>query len=92
LDALAKRTAIPARLEAAERIGDRRWDLHLAGGVMVRLPEEDWDRQLTELEKLIVEKAVLERDVEVIDLRFPDNYVFKLHNGDSRPVPRERRA
>ena len=92
LDALAKRTAIPARLEAAERIGERRWDLHLAGGVMVRLPEEEWDRQLTELEKLIVEKAVLERDVEVIDLRFPDNYVFKLHNGDSRPVPRERRA
>ena len=92
LDALAKRTAIPARLEAAERIGERRWDLHLAGGVIVRLPEEDWDRQLTELEKLIVEKAVLERDVEVIDLRFPDNYVFKLHNGDSRPVPRERRA
>jgi len=92
LDALAKRTAIPARLEAAERIGERRWDLHLAGGVMVRLPEDDWDRQLTELEKLIVEKAVLERDVEVIDLRFPDNYVFKLHNGDSRPVPRERRA
>ena len=92
LDALAKRTAIPARLEAAERIGERRWDLHLAGGVVVRLPEDDWDRQLTELEKLIVEKAVLERDVEVIDLRFPDNYVFKLHNGDSRPVPRERRA
>lgn len=92
LDALAKRTAIPARLEAAERIGERRWDLHLAGGVIVRLPEDDWDRQLTELEKLIVEKAVLERDVEVIDLRFPDNYVFKLHNGDSRPVPRERRA
>ena len=92
LDALAKRTAIPARLEAAERIGERRWDLHLSGGVVVRLPEEDWDRQLTELEKLIVEKAVLERDVEVIDLRFPDNYVFKLHNGDSRPLPRERRA
>lgn len=92
LDALAKRTAIPARLEAAERIGERRWDLHLAGGVIVRLPEEDWDRQLTELEKLIVEKGVLERDVEVIDLRFPDNYVFKLHNGDSRPIPRERRA
>ena len=92
LDALAKRTAIPARLEAAERIGERRWDLHLAGGVIVRLPEDDWDRQLTELEKLIVEKGVLERDVEVIDLRFPDNYVFKLHNGDSRPIPRERRA
>jgi cell division protein FtsQ len=92
IDALAKQTAVTARLQAIERIGDRRWDLHLNGGVVVRLPEEQWDSQLAELEKLIVEKGVLERDVETIDLRYPDNYVFKLHNGDSRPVPRERRA
>jgi cell division protein FtsQ len=60
--------------------------------VVVRLPEEQWDRQLPELEMLIVEKGVLERDIEMIDLRYPDNYVFRLHNGDSRPIPRERRA
>jgi cell division protein FtsQ len=64
----------------------------LAGGVTVKLPEEGWESQLTELESLIVEKAILERDIEMIDLRYPDNYVFKLHNGDSRPVSRERRA
>jgi cell division protein FtsQ len=92
LDALPKQTAISARLEALERIGERRWDLHLANGVVVRLPEENWQYQLAELETLIVEKGVLERDIDVIDLRFPDNYVFKLRNGDSRPVPRERRA
>ena len=92
IDALAKQTAVAARLQAIERIGDRRWDLHLNGGVVVRLPEEQWEHQLVELETLIVEKGVLERDIETIDLRYPDNYVFKLHNGDSRPVPRERRA
>jgi cell division protein FtsQ len=92
VDALSGQTAISARLQAIERIGDRRWDLHLNGGVVVRLPEEQWESQLTELETLIVEKGVLERDIEAIDLRYPDNYVFKLRNGDSRPVPRERRA
>jgi cell division protein FtsQ len=92
IDALAEQKAIQARLVAIERIGERRWDLHLAGGVSVRLPEEGWERQLSELEKLIVEKGVLERDIEMIDLRYPDNYVFRLHNGDSRPVPRERHA
>lgn len=92
IDAVAKQTAVSARLQAIERIGDRRWDLHLSGGVVVRLPEEQWDRQLPELEMLIVEKGVLERDIEMIDLRYPDNYVFRLHNGDSRPIPRERRA
>jgi cell division protein FtsQ len=92
IDALAGQKAIQARLQAIERIGERRWDLLLSGGVTVRLPEEGWERQLSELEQLIVEKGVLERDIEVIDLRYPDSYVFRLHNGDSRPVPRERRA
>ncbi len=92
IDALAGQKAIQARLQAIERIGERRWDLLLSGGVTVRLPEEGWERQLSELERLIVEKGVLERDIEVIDLRYPDSYVFRLHNGDSRPVPRERHA
>ncbi|HXJ02290.1 MAG TPA: cell division protein FtsQ/DivIB, partial [Micropepsaceae bacterium] len=92
IDALGSQKAIQARLVAIERIGERRWDLHLSGGVTVRLPEEGWERQLDELEKLIVEKGVMERDIEMIDLRYPDNYVFRLHNGDSRPVPRERHA
>ena len=92
IDAVAGEKAVAARLAALERIAGRRWDLLLSGGVTVRLPEDGWERQLTELEKLIVEKGVLERDIESIDLRYPDNYVFRLRNGDSRPVPRERRA
>jgi cell division protein FtsQ len=92
IDALAKEKAIQARLVVIDRVGERRWDLHLSGGVTVRLPEEGWERQLSELERLIVEKGVLERDIEMIDLRYPDNYVFRLRNGDSRPVPRERHA
>ena len=92
IDALAGQKAIQARLQEIQRIGERRWDLLLSGGVTVRLPEEGWERQLAELERLIVEKGVMERDIEVIDLRYPDSYVFRLHNGDSRPVPRERHA
>ena len=92
LDAVRPYRAVFARLQTIQRMGERRWDLLLAGGVTVKLPEEGWESQLTELESLIVEKAILERDIEMIDLRYPDNYVFKLHNGDSRPVSRERRA
>jgi len=92
LDAVRPYRAVFARLQTIRRMGERRWDLLLAGGVTVKLPEEGWESQLTELESLIVEKAILERDIEMIDLRYPDNYVFKLHNGDSRPVSRERRA
>jgi cell division protein FtsQ len=92
LDAVRPYRAVTARLQTIQRMGERRWDLLLAGGVTIRLPEEGWESQLAELEMLIVEKAILERDIEMIDLRYPDNYVFRLHNGDSRPVSRERRA
>jgi cell division protein FtsQ len=92
LDAVRPYRAVFARMQTIQRMGERRWDLLLAGGVTVKLPEEAWESQLAELEMLIVEKAILERDIEMIDLRYPDNYVFKLHNGDSRPVSRERRA
>jgi len=92
IDALLATKAVLPRTQSIERIGERRWDLHLSGGVIVKLPEEAWPAQLNELERLIVEKGILERDIEIIDLRYPDNYVFRLHNGDSRPVLRERRA
>lgn len=92
LDAVRPYRAVTARLQTIQRMGERRWDLLLQGGVTVRLPEEGWESQLAELESLIVERAILERDIEMIDLRYPDNYVFRLHNGDSRPVSRERRA
>lgn len=89
LDLLDLQRAISARLQGIERISERRWDLILDRGIRVRLPEIGWEEQLAELERLIVDRGVLERDLEIIDLRFPDSYIFQLHNGDSRPVSRE---
>jgi cell division protein FtsQ len=92
LDAVMASRAVSARLKAAEYVSERRWNLILDGNVVVKLPEESWQTQIGELERLIVDKGVLERAIEVIDLRYPDSYIFRLHNGDSQPVPRERPA
>jgi cell division protein FtsQ len=92
IDALKGQRAILARVRGIERISQRRWDLILEQNVRVRLPEEGWQNELQELERLIVDRGVLERDVEIIDLRYPDSYIFQLHNGDSRPITRERPA
>jgi cell division protein FtsQ len=89
VDILDGQRAVNARLQAAERISERRWDLILDRGIRVRLPEIGWEAQVVELERLIVDQGVLERDLEIIDLRFPDSYIFQLHNGDSQPVSRE---
>lgn len=81
VDAVALHRAIGARLKAMQRVSERRWNLLLAGEVVVELPEEGWDHQLDVLEHLIVDQGVLERDVAEIDLRSRDNYVFILRNG-----------
>lgn len=92
LDTVMASRAVSARLKAAEFVSERRWNLILDGNVVVKLPEEGWQTQIHELERLIVDKGVLERAIEVIDLRYLDSYIFRLHNGDSQPVPRERPA
>lgn len=92
IDALGAFKTVSARLRTIERVGARRWDLVLTDGVIVKLPEQGWETELAELERLVVEKAVLDRDVEIIDLRYPDHYVFGLHNGESRPITRGQRA
>ena len=51
-----------------QRVGGRRWNLLLDNGVIVQLPEKNWQKELGTLESLIVDKGILERDVTQIDL------------------------
>jgi cell division protein FtsQ len=80
-DAIAAHRAIAARIRGMQRISGRRWNLLLDGGVVVDLPEEGWQKELDDLEHLIVDKGVLERDIREIDLRVPGNYLFITRSG-----------
>ena len=66
----------------------RRWNLILDDGVVVQLPEEDWRKQLDVLERLIIDKGVLERDIVQIDLRSPTHYFFLLKSGEKKDAVR----
>jgi cell division protein FtsQ len=81
VDAIATHRAVNARVRGMQRISGRRWNLLLDGGVLVDLPEDGWRKELDNLEHLIVDKGVLERNIQEIDLRVPGNYVFILRNG-----------
>jgi cell division protein FtsQ len=86
--AIAAHRAVHARVWAMRRMGGRRWDLILDDQVVVKLPEEGWQAQLDELEHLLIDTGVLERDIEEIDLREPDNYFVKRHDGSQQTIPR----
>jgi cell division protein FtsQ len=80
VDAISAHRAVSARVQAMERISNRRWNLILDGGVVVKLPEAGWQKQIDRLEHLIVDKGILERDIAEIDLRNSASYFFVLRN------------
>jgi cell division protein FtsQ len=73
--------AIPdlkSRVAAAIRIGERRWNLRLDDGIDIQLPEQDLQSAWIALADLDRTEQLLARDVQAVDLRFPDRLVLRL--------------
>lgn len=100
---LASEPELAARVKAAIRVGNRRWNIKLDDvekGLEARLPELDteaaWHR-LAELEKT---RALSGKQITMIDLRVPDRLVLKSAREPAAvntasveslsPLPRER--
>lgn len=77
LDALRDRPGIGGHVAAAVRIGARRWNLRLASGADVLLPEGQEVAALDRLLSLQQEHAVLDRPLQAIDMRLPDRLVLR---------------
>jgi cell division protein FtsQ len=88
VDAVLAHRAVSARVAAYERVSNRRWNLILNDGVVVKLPEANWRHELDALEHLIVDSGILERDVTEIDLRSPTQYFFMLKGGGKKDMQR----
>ncbi len=77
LDLLAAAPELVPMVKAAVWVGGRRWNIRLKGDIDVRLPEDEptaaWIR-LAEYEKA---HRILERDVQVLDLRAPDRLIIR---------------
>ncbi|MCP5433248.1 MAG: cell division protein FtsQ/DivIB [Alphaproteobacteria bacterium] len=77
ISVLDREPLLKSRLRAAIRVGERRWDLRLDNGIVVYLPDTDVEGAIRELVELDTKHRVLGREIESIDLRFPDRYVIK---------------
>jgi cell division protein FtsQ len=82
LDALTDKPALQAHVVAAVRVGERRWNLHMDSGADVLLPEGQEAVALERLMQLERDHALLERPLEVVDMRLPDRLVVR-----PRPEP-----
>ncbi len=69
------------RVESAKWVGDRRWDLYLKNGVVVKLPEDDIGQAVRRLAKAQGEGGLMDRNVQSIDLRDPVRIVVQTKPG-----------
>ena len=75
---LAKEPSLMPHLEAAVRVGARRWNLHLVEGIDVRLPESGAEEALARLAELAPKERLFSPDIVAIDLRLPDRLIVRL--------------
>lgn len=77
LDTLSTLPALQARVAAAVRVGDRRWDLQMNNHTEVMLPEGHAAAALDRLMQLQRSHDLLDRPLLAIDLRLPDRLVLR---------------
>jgi cell division protein FtsQ len=77
IDMLAQEPDLFARVTAAVRVGGRRWDVHIDHDIDVMLPEDHADEAWSHLAELERSQALLNRDVQTVDMRLGDRLVIR---------------
>lgn len=91
LDLVARSPAINERFKAAVRVADRRWNIRLASGADVLLPEGAEAAAMERLAGLHAQHALLDRGLAAVDMRLPDRLVLRpLERPADPPAPARR--
>ncbi|MBN35075.1 MAG: cell division protein FtsQ [Rhodospirillaceae bacterium] len=78
LAVMARVPNLKERVAAAVRVGERRWNLRLDDGIDIQLPEDGLEQAWLALADMDRTEQLLARDVQAVDLRFPDRFVVRL--------------
>ncbi|ACT57651.1 FtsQ-type POTRA domain-containing protein [Candidatus Liberibacter asiaticus] len=80
-EVLSNIAGITKFVKAYNWIAERRWDLHLHNGIIIKLPEEKFDVAIAKILELQNKYQILDRDISVIDMRLPDRLSVRLTTG-----------
>ncbi|NMD08050.1 MAG: FtsQ-type POTRA domain-containing protein, partial [Phyllobacteriaceae bacterium] len=67
---------VKLKVQAAARVGERRWTLYLDNGVKIALPETGAEAALKKVAELDATQKILSKGIREIDLRTPDRIVI----------------
>ena len=81
IDLLKAEPVLYERVKVATWIGQRRWDLTLKSGIVLKLPEKDIGFALRRVVDAQEKDKILERDIESVDVREGDRLVIRTRPG-----------
>jgi len=92
IDMLACEPDLAVRVTAAIRVGDRRWNLRIDNTIDVLLPAHDAAGAWVQLARLERSSALLQRDVQTIDIRLPDRLVLRVSPETPKETPMSKKG
>ncbi|MBI5129589.1 MAG: FtsQ-type POTRA domain-containing protein [Rhodopseudomonas palustris] len=81
---LARYPQVQSQTRAVALVGERRWNVWLANGLVIRLPEQDVGNSLATLSKLDQDDKLFTRDITAIDMRLPDRLTVRLSDNAAK--------
>lgn len=79
LRALEELPQLRGRLDALVRVEERRWNLEMASGMRIELPEAEPALALARLEALHARHRLLDRPLAELDMRAPGRIAIRVH-------------
>ena len=86
LEILSTQPRLMTMVKAAVWVGGRRWNVRMTGDIDVRLPEKDPTSAWARLAEYDRTHRVLERDIQILDLRFPDRLIVRKPAAAEKPA------
>ncbi len=78
VDRVAAHETLAAKVKGYVLVGERRWNLRLANGLTVKLPEFGADEAMAAIEAMEAQSELLQRDIATVDMRLPDRIVVRM--------------
>ena len=91
-EVLSHGTKLRERVTAASWIGNRRWDIYLNNGIIVKLPQDNAGEAWSKLQRLSIDELLLEhKNIAIIDMRVSKRLVLRFKD-DSESVYKDEGA
>ena len=72
---------VKSEFDSAKRLGDRRWDVVLKNGIILKLPEDDMEFALARIADAQKKYLIFSKEILSLDARFSDRLIVKASSG-----------